>query len=199
MALAVAQTDVGDAPFWVAEKRDVVHLASFRFHLKAHKKLLAGVPRHSAASQSGGQGHQATAIKSPTAPTAPVVRHMEHGLRPSNIEDVGEESTLRLASPPFPPNANGPRALAHTRPREAIRRGRRPKRRTRPWFASGFLTKWTSQDEVAFGPSTLCTHQEASLPPSFQSLHSGWSQFHLPAPRSRIPRGPRPRPSEEHG
>ena len=83
VALAVAQTDVGDAPFWVAEKRDVVHLASFRLHLKAHKKLLAGVPRHSAASQSGGQGHQATAIKSPTAPSAPVVRNMQHGLRPS--------------------------------------------------------------------------------------------------------------------
>ena len=83
VTLAVAQTDVGDAPFWVAEKRDVVHLASFRFHLEAHKNLLAGIPWHSAASQSGGQGHQATAIKPPTAPAAPMVRNMEHGLRPS--------------------------------------------------------------------------------------------------------------------
>ena len=83
VTLAVAQTDVGDAPFWVAEKRDVVHLASFRLHLEAHKKLLAGVPWNCPASQSGGQGHQATAIKPPTASAAPMVRHMEHGLRPS--------------------------------------------------------------------------------------------------------------------
>ena len=89
VTLAVAQTDVGDAPFWVAEKRDVVHLASFRLHLEAHKKLLAGVTRHSAASQGGGQGHQATAIKPPTAPAAPMVRHMEHGLAQVHIEDVG--------------------------------------------------------------------------------------------------------------
>ena len=83
VALTIAQTDVGDAPFWVAEKRNVVHLASFRLHLAADFKLLAGVPRHTEASQSGGQGHQSATIKPPSAPSSPMVGHMERGLRPS--------------------------------------------------------------------------------------------------------------------
>ena len=116
----------------------------------------------------------------------------------STLRTWVEESPLRAAPPPFPPNANGPRALAHTRPREATRRGRRPKR----WKGRGAMraaqATWTSQDEVAFGPSTLCTRLEASLAPSFQSPHSRRSRSHLPAPRSRIPRGPRPLPSGGH-
>ena len=117
VTLAVAQTDVGDAPFWVAEKRDVVHLASFRFHLKAHKKLLAGVPWHSAASQGGGQGHQATAIKPPTAPTAPVIRHMQHGLCPSKHGRHGQRNRAFVWRHLHFPQEPATFMLSHTRAR----------------------------------------------------------------------------------
>ena len=117
MTLAVAQTDVGDAPFWVTEKRDVVHLASFRLHLKAHKKLLAGVPWHSAASQSGGQRHQATAINPPTAPTAPMVRHMQHGPRPSPHRGRGSRNRPFVWRHLHFPQMPATFVLSHTRAR----------------------------------------------------------------------------------
>ena len=43
---------------------------------------MAGVTRHSAATQGGRQRHQAAAVKSPSTPATPMVGHVPHGLCP---------------------------------------------------------------------------------------------------------------------
>ena len=166
-----------------------------RFHFKAHKKLLAGVPRHSAATQSGSQRHQAAAVESPSTPATPMVGHVAHGLCPGPHGGRGEGSRPRAEPPPIPPNANGRHVLERMHPRAATRQGPRPKHWSRLWCDAVSPSTWKSPHGVASGPSTLGSHQEASLPPNFQHPDSRRSRSPLPAPHSRIPRDLKPLPA----
>ena len=113
--------------------------------------------------------------------------------RPTSRTRV-EASTLGAERPPTHPNANGQHVLERMHPRAATRQALRPKRWTRLWCDAVSPSTWKSPHEVACGPSTLGSRQEASLPPNFQPPHSRLSRSPLPAPHSRIPRGPKPLP-----
>ena len=107
----------------------------------------------------------------------------------------GEGSRPRAEPPPIHPNTNGRHVLERMHLRAATRQGHRPKHWSRLWCDAVSPSTWKSPHGVASGPSTLGSHQEASLPPNFQHSDSRRSRSPLPAPHSRIPRDLKPLPA----